>query len=465
MTRSARSPFVHFLPIGDGGAIFHSLTLRVLLGPRGMLESCIQRGAPLPDELGELFPGDGPEAALLGSMRASAARNSWAMGCIFLHFGCSSGCLYCHLRGIPPSAMTEPEVRAAVADFSARVLSSGRRSADLLLFGGEPFLRPDLVDAVLESLPSDPVINLSISTCGAGVEKGIAARLAGAGAFAIVSMDGGPPVQRRVRPSRTGDSYEAAAGAFRLLREAGCRVGISVTVSRWNIDGLEESFGRMLEEFRPDDIGLNGWLHPAPGSSRAPGQVGWERLLESHTRCIRTAVEKGVYVEQAFRRLRPFATAVPRLKDCAAAGGRLVYVPGGVRGRCDCMSAAGIDLESLSIDPSASSYSIPSDFSPVGRPGCLACPCLCLCGGGCRYDAMCATGSPVGVLEDRCRFERGFLEWMLLRLDSACGSPGARGALHEPGPEERLAVAGPAATAWMGSAPMPDASVYSERPC
>lgn len=297
------------------------------------------------------------------------------------------------------------------------------------------------------------------------MEKGIASRLAGAGAFAIVSMDGGPSVQRMVRPSRTGDSYEAAVGAFRLLREAGCRVGISVTVSEWNIDGLVESFERMLDEFHPDDIGLNGWLHPSPGSSRAPGQISWERLLDSYTRCIQTAVEKGVYVEQAFRRLRPFATGVPRLKDCASAGGRLVYLPGGVRGRCDCMSAAGMDLEPLSIDPRASECSIPPGFSPVGRPGCVACPCLCLCGGGCRYDAMCASGSPSGVLEDRCSFERGFLEWMLRRLDSACGSPGSKGVLCEPGPDERLAVAGPAATAWRGSAPMPDAAVYSEKPC
>ncbi len=463
---SGRVGFLHLFPLeGGGAALFHALTLQVLLGPRALLEEAL---GSYPDRLDTLpveFPAQSREEELLRVMRARAAAGSWAMACLFLHYGCSSSCRYCFLREGAGEAMTAEEVGRALLDFSARSLASGREAADVLLFGGEPFLRPDLVRAALDSMPTLPRMNVSISTCGDGVEPSLASRLASAGAFAIVSMDGGPEVQMTARPSGRGDPFDTAAEAFRILRGAGMRVGISMTISEWNIEGIEDSFSRLIDEFEPDDLGLNGWLHPRPGCASAPGQVGWRRLLSAVERCTSVAIERGMYVEQVFRRLRPFATAVPRLKDCTSPGGRLVYVPGGLRGRCDCMSAAGIDLEPLESDPALSSPSIPPSFSPVSREECLSCPCVCLCGGGCRYDALCASGSPSGVHPDRCLFERGFLSWMIGRLDGICGHPGAEGRFLSPSLEQRLALAGPAVAHWRDAAPMPEATSYAELQC
>jgi hypothetical protein len=57
-----------------------------------------------------------------------------------------------------------------------------------------------------------------------------------------------------------------------------------------------------------------------------------------------------------------------------------------------------------------------SEFStlvPVFREGCLSCPCVALCGGGCLYDALACTGCLSGVRGERCGYERALLGWMV----------------------------------------------------
>jgi hypothetical protein len=236
-----------------------------------------------------------------------------------------------------------------------------------------------------------------------------------------------------------------------------------VTVTEWNLPDLKSSFEYLMDRFAPDDMGLSGWLHPAPGRPAAPGQAGWRPSLEAVISCLETALERGIYVEQLFRRLRPFAASNPRLKDCTSAGGRLVYVPGGLVGQCDCLAAAGIGL--VPVGPELPSGPIDPGFSPVARKGCLSCPALCICGGGCRYDAWCATGDAGGVLEDRCRFEVGLLEWMIGRLHSICGRPSLQGRFHVPSDEERALLTGRAGCFRREAAPMPVATVYREGSC
>ena len=76
------------------------------------------------------------------------------------------------------------------------------------------------------------------------------------------------------------------------------------------------------------------------------------------------------------------------------------------------MAAAGVHCARSPQDvPSMLDYF--ARLVPVYRDECLACPCVALCGGGCLYDAMARTGSLTGVKEERCSYERAFLQWLV----------------------------------------------------
>ena len=55
-------------------------------------------------------------------------------------------------------------------------------------------------------------------------------------------------------------------------------------------------------------------------------------------------------------------------------------------------------------------------------PECSRCPAMTVCGGACRFDAYQASGRLDGVEMNRCRFERGFLRFMIWELFSLLNS-------------------------------------------
>lgn len=388
---SPDSPFLHTFVADGEEYLFHSLTLELYRS----VDDC---------------PSAFSEEALLKRLREEVSMDRGiVMGTLFLTTSCPRDCSYCFLQGVPPGDMTVPEI-------DRFLLHMGSGPADLLLYGGEPLLRPDLVEYTLERVErSGACINLIMATGGYHVSPVLAGRLASMNTFMIVSMDGPPDVHNAMRPMK-GDSFRSAARTFHSLREAGCRVGISVTLTTGNIDSSLENFLWLMDRFHPDDMGLNPWLHPLKGGVPNPCQVSGERALEAVTSCMEAAIERGMYIEQLARRVRPFVNRTPRLKDCASSGGRLVAVPGGTVGTCDCMTVCGD--HGVSIGDSRAISDILNTFrplAPVNFQGCLGCPALGLCGGGCRYDAFHASGDLCGVWRERCEFERKFLLWMLKR--------------------------------------------------
>ncbi len=387
------SSFLHALEVNGNKFYFHSLTLELYNSP----DEC-----PSPER----------EQELLASYRRKAGENCGiVMGCMFLTTRCVRNCGYCFLQDVHQGDMTTAEIDAGL-----ELIGIG--PADLLLYGGEPFLRPDLILHVIHRVKSTGArINLSAATGGVPVDPSLARCLASEGTFIIVSIDGPPAVNNRARPLINGEnSFEKAEEAFHVFREAGCRVGISVTVTKKNIETIKEDFQWLMEYFEPDDMGLNPWLHPLKGGRANPMQATGPGILETVVSCMEIAIDRGMYIEQLARRVRPFVRRTPRLKDCACAGGRLVQVPGGTAGTCDCMTVCGdhgVDIKDT--DDIKDLLTRFRDLSPVNFPGCITCPALALCGGGCRYDAFHASGVLNGSRPERCSFERDFLRWMIER--------------------------------------------------
>jgi len=389
----SKSPFLHVY-LSDGNPVyFHSLTLELY-------------GSP-----GDCPTGD-EEEELVSRLRARTRENRGiVMVCLFLTTRCSRSCGYCFLQGVPERDMTGTEISSGM-----RLI--GNKPADLLLYGGEPFLRQDLVRlAVLGARNSGAVINISAATGGVPVDRSLCSELAEENAFIIVSIDGPPEVHNRIRPLKQGgSSFKAAEQAFHAFKDAGCRVGISVTVTQGNLSTVRNDFVWLMENFNPDDMGLNPWLHPLKGGVPNQHQAAGSDIFKAIADCMETAIDRSMYIEQLARRVRPFTSRTPRLKDCASSGGRLVLVPGGIAGACDCMTVCGdhgVPIENT--DAVSGLLNNFRDLSPLNFSSCHRCPALALCGGGCRYDALHASGSIRGIREDRCTFEREFLEWMIRR--------------------------------------------------
>jgi radical SAM protein with 4Fe4S-binding SPASM domain len=378
--------FLHrFVSPGGVKALFNALTLEITTDTNG------------------LSPFD-PESILAG-YRSFCSSPSVTMATFFVTGDCPRKCGYCF---VPRTlgTMTETEV-----DHGLQLLSDlAPAKADILIYGGEPLLKPEIVLRIIRGSGDDR--NLCLATGGWDVSREVAHALAERNGFVIVSIDGASEVHNELRPLSEGDSYRSAVRTFHAFRDAGCRVGISLTVTKGNAPRVREDFGSLMETLKPDDMGLNAWMHPKPGRDSNPFEARWEDVFDAVTGCLSDALSAGMYVEQLFRRLRPLVTRTPRLRDCPSRGGRLVFVPGGGVSPCDCMAAAGVNT----VRDGEGVKRLLSDFSrlvPVFRDECLSCPCVALCGGGCLYDAFACTGVLSGVREERCRYERALLRWMV----------------------------------------------------
>ncbi len=482
------SPYAHRYDLDDGScAVFHALSLEVVyLGPtaRPLFRPLWDRPRPFPEPPGgagddppsysaprELQPlrawleetgadreqrtatletlrelhllqreGDPFDGDLLARLQAMTRHNPTKMLMLVPTPRCNLRCVYCHQREETHSAsqMMSLQQVDAILDAWARRARRDPGKKDILIYGGEPLLNPAAVRRIVEriaDMPEDELggeVSVILVTNATLVTPALAAFLAEHDTFVIVSCDGTKQVNDRARLMRDGrGSFDLCDRGFQLLRQAGVRTAVSVTVTRHNADCVGEDFLKVIEHFQPLDIGLNSCLHPPP--DRAVNEhaclplEGTRRMLQAYE----GARARGVYVEQFNRRIRPFALRLHRVKDCSSCGGRLVVQPDGRFSFCDSFSfterysypfQGEFDLEN---NPD---YARWCALSPIHWPACHDCPLLALCGGGCRYDAAMASGRLDGLDPHRCTQDREILRWTLQDLGGMVGAAALRGA-------------------------------------
>ena len=140
---------------------------------------------------------------------------------------------------------------------------------DVVLAGGEPFLRRDL-GALLSGIVRNRM-RFAVLSNGALVDDQIAASVAATGRcnYVQVSIDGSRPETHDA--CRGEGSFAAAVRGLDLLRRHGVNVTARVTVHRHNVDDLEATARLLLEELGLASFGSNsaGYL----GSCRLNADV------------------------------------------------------------------------------------------------------------------------------------------------------------------------------------------------
>jgi radical SAM protein with 4Fe4S-binding SPASM domain len=118
----------------------------------------------------------------------------------------------------------------------------------LLMSGGEPLVRPDILD--LAEYATSKGVRVTFSTNGTLINKQVATRFKKIGvSYVGISVDGNEANHDRFR-GRKGAFAEAIRG-IRNCREEGIRVGLRFTVTGDNVEDLPDVF-RLIER---EDIG------------------------------------------------------------------------------------------------------------------------------------------------------------------------------------------------------------------
>ena len=149
---------------------------------------------------------------------------------------CNLECIHCYADA--ETRRFRGELTTAEAETMIRDLA-GIRVPALLISGGEPLVRPDVLD--LAELAMSLGVRVTFSTNGTLIDAKKAQRIAKIGvAYVGISIDGAEERHDLFR-GRTGAFKDAVRG-IRNCREAGIRVGVRFTVTKQNMSEIDSVF-------------------------------------------------------------------------------------------------------------------------------------------------------------------------------------------------------------------------------
>lgn len=155
--------------------------------------------------------------------------------------GCNLACIHCRAGAQPeraPDELTTEEALRLVDEIA------GMASPILVLTGGEPLYRPDLIEIAARASARN--LRVAVATNGTLVDEAMARRLREAGVSRCsISMDGATP--------EVHDAFRGIPGAWKgalegtaALQAAGIQVQFNVTVGRHNREQLPDIFALAL---------------------------------------------------------------------------------------------------------------------------------------------------------------------------------------------------------------------------
>jgi radical SAM protein with 4Fe4S-binding SPASM domain len=194
---------------------------------------------------------------------------------------CNLSCLHCYAAAADrpfPGELTTAEAAAMLEDLAAFGVPV------LLLSGGEPLSRPDLLE--LAAYARKLGLRVTLSTNGTLITSATAERLKAIGVgYVGISLDGLEATHDRFRGQE--GAFRAALRGIRNCRAAGLLVGVRLTLTRHTIGDLPELFGLLERE----GIGRVCFYHLVPAGR---GRLLVDDLLRPD--------EARAAVEEIFRR-------------------------------------------------------------------------------------------------------------------------------------------------------------------
>src|SRR4030066_2371395 len=172
---------------------------------------------------------------------------------------CNLKCIHCYSSSTDidyPNELSTQEGKKIIDDLA-------QFGSPVILFsGGEPLLRPDLLE--LAQYAVDRKMRAVLSTNGTLITKEIAAKLQNIGlSYVGVSLDGLEKTHDRFRGKK--GAFAQAIQGIRNCRQAGIKVGIRFTVNKHNLPDVAAMFDLLRSE-KDERLSFYHLVYPGRGS-------------------------------------------------------------------------------------------------------------------------------------------------------------------------------------------------------
>ena len=221
--------------------------------------------------------------SVLRLLRIRACKKGYDGYMILPTMGCNARCVYCYEEGRRQVSMSPETVDRTIAF----ILATMRKNTELHLkwFGGEPLLRPDVIDAVCSAMREKGVdYRSSIVTNGSLITDEILSKMSGNWHVKKIqiSMDCAEPEYiLRKNYYRYKDTYRRVIGNAEKLAKAGIAVTIRCNVDEDNMDQTLV-FLSDLDNIIHDKNNIMVYLAPLNESrKRADSLPLWKRIFAS----------------------------------------------------------------------------------------------------------------------------------------------------------------------------------------
>lgn len=317
---------------------------------------------------------------------------------LYVTRGCNLRCRYCFFSAAEPlpGEMDTTTTKQVMAQFQAL---GGRL---LQFLGGEPLLRPDIIE--LGQYARELGLTSNLITNGTLLEPGLARRVAQTFDTVQVSLDGLEPVNDRFRGR---GSHARTVAGLRNLLELGVKPTVSTVVSQANIDALEDFLAELVElgVSRVHFVNLQPCGRGRSTDSSALSSLDFAKgLLDLWQRW-------GHRLEFP----RDMLLSLPRGQrklNCRPAQGILEVDPRGLAFPCYYFMEKGLSGGDLRRQPLAEIYQHSPQLTKLRRvsvdrhPRCAVCDYRYLCGGGCLGIET--------ATDQYCQDMIQFINWVLL---------------------------------------------------
>ena len=228
--------------------------------------------------------------SVLSLLRIRARKKGYDGYMILPTLGCNARCVYCYEEGRQQVPMS-PETLDRTIAF---ILATRRKNTKLHLkwFGGEPLLRPDVIDAVCSAMRENGIeYRSSIITNGSLITDEILSKMSGDWHLKKVqiSMDCAEPEYiLRKNYYRYEDTYKRVIKSAEKLARAGIAVSIRCNVDEENMDQIPV-FISDLEKMIHDKNNILVYLAPLNESRKKADSLRLQQRISDSRELIERA--------------------------------------------------------------------------------------------------------------------------------------------------------------------------------
>lgn len=389
--------------------------------------------------LGLMIKDKETDSAALEKIRAEYESESNRVSTLYLVLThqCNYRCKYCFEvnfedEKLDGKMMEEDTVKKSidlfVRQFQASQLDNQR--CLIILYGGEPLLNRKAVFYAInyikrlqekEVLPKNGT-EVVIITNGSLIKESDALFFKENNVVALVSLDS--PIEAindfcRIDIHGKG-AAERTIEAIKILKENNVEVSISVTITPYNVDSLEQ-FPDWLEKMGINSYGLNQLVcgtYDIIGSEMSMEEYQ-KKSVNSIISCFIKTRKMGIYEDRMERKIKAFSNGRFYPIDCGAYGQQIVVQPNGSLSICHADWEYNIGhVDDVEI-PFMWNLPLVKEWKkrlPLYQERCLKCEAIGICGGGCAYCAKQCTGDIQNVDEAFCHHTKKTLDFLIWDL-------------------------------------------------